>query len=61
MSDDFEQQPFTATEFAENPENRCACLLLLDTSGSMAGEPIKQLNAGLKVFEEELKGDSLVS
>ena len=61
MTDQFEQQPFTATEFADNPEHRCACLLLLDTSGSMAGEPITQLNAGLKVFEEELKGDSLAA
>jgi uncharacterized protein YegL len=61
MSNEFEQQPFTATEFAENPEQRCACLLLLDTSGSMAGERIRELNEGLKLFEEELKGDSLAA
>ena len=35
MTDEFEQIPFSATEFAENPEPRCPCLLLLDTSGSM--------------------------
>lgn len=53
-----DQQPF-ATDFADNPEPRCACLLLLDTSGSMAGPPVSELNAGLKTFEEDLKGDSL--
>ena len=59
MSSDFEQKPFDAVEFADNPEPRCACLLLLDTSGSMGGERIRQLNAGIKLLEEELKGDSL--
>jgi hypothetical protein len=38
MTDEFEQIPFSATEIAENPEPRCPCLLLLDTSGSMAGK-----------------------
>jgi uncharacterized protein YegL len=31
-----EQMPFGTNSFAENPEHRVACLLLLDTSGSMA-------------------------
>ena len=56
---DIEQSPFTFTEFTENPEPRCACLLLLDTSGSMGGAPIRELNAGLQAFKEELKQDSL--
>lgn len=34
---DFEQIPFGAAEFADNPEPRCPCLLLLDTSVSMRG------------------------
>ena len=42
MTDELEQIPFAATEFAENPEPRCPCLLLLDTSGSMAGKPIAE-------------------
>jgi uncharacterized protein YegL len=33
--------------------------LVLDTSGSMSGEPIRQLNAGLKTFRDELFADSL--
>jgi uncharacterized protein YegL len=46
-------------EFAVNPEQRCACLLLLDTSGSMSGQRIGDLNAGLKTLIEELRGDEL--
>jgi uncharacterized protein YegL len=56
---DIEQSPFTFGEFTENPEPRCACLLLLDTSGSMGGAPIRELNAGLQAFKEELSQDSL--
>ncbi|MDS4022369.1 MAG: hypothetical protein RKR03_17970 [Candidatus Competibacter sp.] len=38
--------------FAENPEPRCACLLVLDVSpGSMEGERIEALNQGLQVFQ----------
>lgn len=59
MSTEFEQRPFDSAEFADNPEPRCACLMLLDTSASMSGNPVSELNAGLKTFEEELKSDSL--
>lgn len=59
MSDFHDQVPFAAPEFAENPEPRCPCLLLLDTSGSMAGEPIKQLNDGIVNFKDELMADSM--
>jgi hypothetical protein len=59
MSSEFDQKPFDSAEFAENPEPRCACLMLIDTSGSMSGNPISELNAGLKTFEDELKADSL--
>lgn len=58
---DLEQKPFAAAEFVDNPEPRCACLLLLDTSGSMAGSKVNELNDGLRAFEEELKADSLSS
>ncbi len=54
-----EQQPFAAAEFAENPEPRCPCVLLLDTSGSMQGDSIEELNHGLQMFREELFNDSL--
>jgi uncharacterized protein YegL len=48
-------------EFAENPEPRCPVILVLDTSGSMNGEPIKELNEGLRAFSEALKNDRLAS
>jgi uncharacterized protein YegL len=54
-----EQMPFGTDNFADNPEPRCPCLLLLDTSGSMAGTPISELNAGLVTFKDELAADSL--
>jgi len=50
-----------AVEFAENPEPRCPCVLLLDTSGSMAGQPIAALNDGLRAFKNDLIKDPLAS
>jgi uncharacterized protein YegL len=57
----FDQRPFGGAEFAENPENRCAVLLLLDNSQSMRGSPITELNLGLQVFRDELFADSLAA
>ena len=48
-------------EFEQNPEPRCPVALLLDTSGSMAGKAIAELNAGLKEFEQTLKNDNLAA
>ena len=53
------QIPFGTNNFADNPEPRCPCLLLLDTSYSMNGSPIAELNAGLMGFKQELAEDSL--
>ena len=50
-----------AVEFAENPEPRCPCILLLDISGSMQGPRIDALNAGLQTFKQELGQDSLAN
>lgn len=57
----FEQQPFGDLGFADNPENRCPVVLLLDNSGSMGGAPIQQLNEGLQLFRDELFADSLAA
>lgn len=57
----FEQVPFGGGDFAENPENRCPCILLLDTSGSMQGQPINELNAGLQQFREDLLSDPMAA
>jgi uncharacterized protein YegL len=53
--------PFGNLEFADNPEPRCACLLLLDTSGSMKGAKIAQLNLGLNEFARQLRADSMAA
>jgi uncharacterized protein YegL len=55
----FEQVPFGSDDFANNPEPRCPCLLLLDTSHSMQGSPIAELNRGIQAFKEELEKDDL--
>lgn len=57
--DEFDQRPFSDVEFAENPEQRCPVVLLLDTSYSMSGEPIAQLNEGLATLRQELMNDPL--
>jgi uncharacterized protein YegL len=56
---ELDQMPFKAGEFTANPEPRCPCLLLLDTSHSMRGEPIRALNDGLVAFKDELAADAL--
>ena len=48
-------------EFAENPERRCACVILADVSYSMEGSKITQLNVGLATLAEELKKDVTAS
>ena len=44
-----------------NPAPRCPVALLLDTSYSMAGEPIQELNQGLKQFIMETAYDEAAS
>ncbi len=57
----FEQIPFGSDDFADNPEPRCPCVLLLDTSISMGGMPIMQLNDGVRTFKKELSQDPLAT
>jgi hypothetical protein len=54
------------TEFAprvneDNPDPRIACALLLDTSASMQGAPIEELNKGFELFCQEIKDDELAA
>jgi uncharacterized protein YegL len=56
-----DQIPFGTNDFAENPEPRVPCVLLLDTSGSMQGNPIQELNAGLVNYKDHLAADALAS
>lgn len=48
-------------EFVKNPEQRCACVLLLDCSSSMDGENIAQLNRGIIELKKELENDDIAS
>jgi uncharacterized protein YegL len=57
-----EQTPFSSlVTLADNPEPRCPCVLVLDTSGSMDGAPIEQLNNGVQLLVSELAADGLAS
>lgn len=56
-----EEPKLEEIEFAENPEPRCPCVLLLDTSGSMSGSAINALNEGLQTFKNTLTEDGLAS
>ena len=46
-----------AVDYENNPNQRTPCVLVLDASGSMSGQPIDELNAGLVEFENSLKAD----
>ncbi|UCH27708.1 MAG: VWA domain-containing protein [Trueperaceae bacterium] len=46
-------------QLAENPDPRAPCLLLLDTSASMSGDPIRALNEGLNLFYQDVMRDDL--
>lgn len=56
-----EQVKFSNVDFADNPEPRCPCVLLLDTSGSMSGAKIAELNKGLETFATELRSDAMAA
>ena len=45
----------------DNTSERLACVLVLDGSSSMGGSPIDELNAGLRLLEDELKKDDEAS
>jgi uncharacterized protein YegL len=53
--------PVGLPEFVDNPENRCPVVLLIDTSASMAGQPIYELNRGLAAFKEDILKDGQAS
>jgi len=48
-------------EFADNPEARCPCVVLVDTSASMQGAKISSLNEGIKAFKKDLAEDKLAA
>lgn len=46
-------------DLISNPTTRVPVCLCLDTSGSMDGEPIQELNKGMRQFFTELKNDEV--
>ena len=48
-------------EFAENPEPRCPCVLVLDVSGSMRGPRMDTLNQSIREFKTQVCEDQLTS
>ena len=48
-----------SNDLIDNPSPRCPVALVLDTSGSMSGAPITELNAGIEIFLNEDKSDDL--
>jgi len=48
-------------ELTENPTARVPICLVLDTSGSMTGAPIEELNNGVKYFMEAIRKDDIAS
>lgn len=58
---DYEKEMRNQFEFGgETPvnyEQKCPCVLLIDTSFSMEGESIKELNEGLQLFQRQVLKD----
>lgn len=52
-----QQLDFYRGEKPVNFEQKCPLALVLDISGSMDGEAIKELNEGLKIFQQQILGD----
>ena len=47
--------------FADNPEPRCPCILVLDVSGSMRGPRMDTLNQSIQDFKKQVCEDELTS
>ena len=48
-------------DLADNPSNRLPVVLCLDISGSMKGDPIRELNAGIRLFIQAVREDPFAS
>jgi len=55
------QETYGAPRIIAPNEAHLACVLLLDTSGSMVGQPIENLNSALQAFKEKVAMDELAS
>ncbi|HIH71846.1 MAG TPA: VWA domain-containing protein [Thermococcaceae archaeon] len=51
------EDEISVEDLVENPTPRVPIALVLDTSGSMSGEPIRELNEGVNLFIDEIRND----
>ncbi|MDR3108270.1 MAG: VWA domain-containing protein [Planctomycetaceae bacterium] len=58
MSNDFR---VNVEELISNPSNRVPVVLCLDASGSMFGDPIRELNNGIELFINSVKEDHIAA
>jgi uncharacterized protein YegL len=58
MSNNFEVR---VNELINNPSNRVPVVLCLDASGSMTGDPMRELNEGIHLFISTVKEDPIAS
>ncbi len=57
----FETPLIPDVEFSDNANQRTPCVLVLDCSTSMIGDPVDRLNDGLATFENHLKNDPVAA
>lgn len=58
-SDIITDSPLSEVDLIENPESRLACVVIVDVSNSMSGQPIREVNAGIRRLNEEIAKDEL--
>lgn len=51
----------TSNDLIDNPSPRCACMVILDTSGSMDGDAIRELNSGIGHFIASVQQDEVAA
>ncbi len=62
MNDLMDFDAFAAEDFADNPEPRCPCVLVLDCSYSMTSNgALDQLNRGIETFKSAIEGNDLAA
>lgn len=58
-NDNMELMVIRTQELVENPTARVPVCLVLDTSGSMSGDPIRELSEGVNLFFEAIKDNEV--
>lgn len=59
ITNDVNENRLIIDEFPIQYEPKCPVVYVVDRSGSMSGDPINELNIGLKTFQQEIQNDSI--